>query len=409
MKPDDQHIKSIEEVERIAYLIAGYLRNSLSNQEHDELDEWITASERNQLFFEELTDPAVIRDELRRMGEPDTGAILQRLKGGIKFNSPAKKKTGVNFINYAVAASILLLVGLFYFFNRMEYFKQHLEKPLTNQSILPGGNYAMLTLADGRSINLAVAENGLLDSSSGSDVLKTADGQLSYENPDGRMVAYHILQTSVGGQYSVLLPDGTRVWLNSSSSLKYPVAFTGKERVVELKGEGYFEVTKSIDSKKPEIKKPFIVKVGEHAAIEVLGTRFNVNAYGDEPYIATTLLEGRVKAGDLQGGGLQKELSPGQQAHTGLMGETEVVSGVNTELAVAWKNGEFKFKNATINEIMRQVSRWYGAEIVYEDKVDYHFTATIYRNEPVEKLLGILEATKGVKFRLEGRKIFINR
>jgi ferric-dicitrate binding protein FerR (iron transport regulator) len=202
----------------------------------------------------------------------------------------------------------------------------------------------------------------------------------------------------------VLLPDGSRVWLNAASRLRYPVAFTGVERVVELSGEAYFEVSKAL---KDGQRQPFIVRC-RGLSVEVLGTRFNVQAYADEAGVMTTLLEGRVRLADAERAGNARELLPGQQASLGADGQWWLDSGVDTAAAVAWKNGQFRFINTTIGDAMRQVSRWYGAEVVYEgDTVAYHFNATIYRDEPVEKVLAVLSATKRVQFRVEGRRIYV--
>lgn len=411
MKKEELPHSGMEEADRIAYLIAGFLRQTLKDEEHDELDAWIEASDANQRLFEELTDPAVTEEWLQEMDTINSEKELQRIKKGLLFRptaSPAKQKRRI--LLYWTVAAAVLAAGIFTWYRYMKGNGQTDEPIAMRDSIHPGGNYAVLTLADGRKVNLSEMQNGLIDSSSGSDVLKTGEGQLSYENPEGKMIAYHTLSTPVGGQYKVQLPDGSRVWLNSSSVLRYPVAFTGKERIVELKGEGYFEVNASA---RPStnggagVMVPFIVQLNDHAAVEVKGTVFNINAYAEEPFIATTLVEGKVRAGDLRAGGEYKDLVPGQQAQTGQFGETDVVSGVHTDVVTAWVKGQFKFRDAPIEEIMQQVSRWYGAEVVYEGKVNYHFTATIQRSEPVQKLLDILSDTKRVGFRVEGKRIVV--
>lgn len=404
-----------EKAKRVAGLIAGYLRQTLSEEEHDELDEWMTASDDNQRLFEELTDIKNIEEGMKQMKSIDPEKMLKKIKERIPFNKTGTKKRTQRRWAYGVAASIILIAGTLIVSQMI--FRKYKKEIITKKErgIEPGGNKATLTLSNGKIIDLEDAKKGLIDSSSGSDVLKTAEGQLSYENPEGRMLVYHTLTTPAGGQYSVLLPDGSRVWLNASSSLKYPVAFTGKERVVELEGEGYFEVTHltpTSSQPSPEgegvRKTPFIVKINKNVEVEVTGTKFNINAYSDEKYIATTLLEGKVRVGSPEPGADVRELFPGEQAKAGSDGELEVEKGVNTETIIAWTKGQFKFSNAPIEEIMRQVARWYNAEIIYEGKVDYHFNATtIYRSEPLSKLLEILEATNRVHFKIEGRKIIV--
>lgn len=204
----------------------------------------------------------------------------------------------------------------------------------------------------------------------------------------------HTLTTPVGGQYQVTLPDGTKVWLNASSMLKYPSRFTGNDRTVELSGEGYFEVAKNIS-------KPFKV-VANDVNVEVLGTHFNINAYSDEPSLMTTLLEGSVKVSK---GNDFKMLIPGQQS--AVINDQIRISNVDTSNIVAWKNNEFKFTDAPIETVMRQVKRWYGAEIIYQDKVTHHFNATVDRTESIDKLLHYLEGTGQVHFKLDNKKIIV--
>lgn len=411
------------QADRVAYLVAGYLRQTLSEAEHDELDAWINSSEANQQLFEELTDPDAVAKGLEDYALPDTEAALQRIRHKISF-TPTHQTPHKNWWPIRIAAAILLLTGLFFAYRLMKPSTDTTTPFVFTDSLPAGGNYALLRLANGSTINLSEVSTGLLDSSSGSDVLKTAEGQLSYENPEGTMIAYHELSTPVGGTYSVLLPDGTRVWLNASSWLKYPVAFTGKERVVELKGEGYFEVAHSLSptSSGPDpaltpnpsprggeggMKTPFIVKLDGERMVEVVGTKFNVNAYEKDIY--TSLLEGKVKTGSSAARDALQAIAPGEQAKTDADGAVNIVTNVAMADVVAWTKGQFKFTDAGIATIMQQVQRWYGATIVYEEQVDYHFTATIYRSEPVNKLLELLAATKRVSFRVEGKKIYVRR
>lgn len=402
------------EADRIAYLVAGFLRQTLSETEHDELDAWMTASPANQRLFEELTNPHTIESRIAAFDEPVTEEALARIKeklqiseGSIPIGRQPKRWL------YA-AASVALLAGVFVVYTLMNRTTKPSNEPISENPLQPGGNYALLVLANGDTVNLHDAQNGLIDSSSGSEVMKTAEGQLSYENPEAMMIAYHTLSTPVGGQFSVTLPDGSRVWLNSSSKLRYPVAFTGKERVVELEGEGFFDIKKHLTpSPSPQgergVNTPFVVKLRGGADVEVVGTKFNINTYTDEQTMNTTLIEGRVIVGPRETGADRQTLLPNQQARVGKDGEIEVVKGVDTEEVIAWKNGRFRFRDEKIETIMRQVGRWYGAEIVYEGKVDYHFNATLLRSEPIERLLEVLEETGRVRFRVEGRKIVVSR
>jgi ferric-dicitrate binding protein FerR (iron transport regulator) len=211
-------------------------------------------------------------------------------------------------------------------------------------------------------------------------------------------IKYNILITPKGGQYMVILPDGTKAWLNASSSLKYPLAFNSDDRVVELTGEGYFEVAK-------DQNKHFKVKLKNDAVVEVTGTHFNIMAYDDEINIQTTLIEGSVL---VNSNNKQIKILPGQQAAIQKDGTIELNTRVNTEDVIAWQNGLFKYKDQPIENIMRQVARWYDVDIVYEGKVTDHFNVTgISRNVSVSKLFNLLELTGRVHFSVEDKKIIV--
>jgi len=396
-----------EQASRVAYLVAGYIRHTLTEREHDELDEWIIASDDNQKLFEELTDPENIQVGLNKMKGINVDAARERVKSKIRFTDEVEVKVEKKkrWIPYGVAASVIVLAGLVLFFMLNKKPKTVNEQIVTSQ-IEPGGNHATLTLADGRKINLGEAKNGLIDSTNGNEVLKTTDGQISYENGTVATKKYHVLTTPAGGQYNVVLPDGSRVWLNSSSSLRYPVGFSRNERVVELSGEGYFEVAKekAADITGMELGRRFVVKLKNGSQVEVLGTHFNIMAYDDEKNIQATLIEGSVT---LRSATMGSTMSPGYQSTIVEHGFIETKANADTSMALAWKNGMFQFKDANIEDVMRQVARWYNVEIVYEGKPDQHFNATIYRKEPVEKLLDYLEQTNEVHFKVEGRKIVV--
>jgi ferric-dicitrate binding protein FerR (iron transport regulator) len=278
---------------------------------------------------------------------------------------------------------------------------------------LPGGNKAMLTLNDGSVIVLDSAKNGMLGEQGNAQVLKK-DGMLEYKKGNAQKaigntqlsapVSYNTLSTPRGGQYQLVLPDGSKVWLNAASSIRFPTAFTGNEREVELTGEAYFEITShQLQSGK---KMPFKVLVlsagtdGLNAAIEVLGTHFNVNAYKDEETIRTTLLEGKVKVA-LRGVDKEAMLNPGEQAIMS-MRTIKTVHDIDTEEAVAWKNGLFFFDNVDIQTIMRQLSRWYKVSVVYNGKIpNRRFTGQVSRNANLSQVLKILELSK-IHFTIEG-------
>ncbi|MNQ99320.1 fec operon regulator FecR [compost metagenome] len=255
-------------------------------------------------------------------------------------------------------------------------------------------------MADGKKIALADVENGKVAEQAGLSITKTAEGQLRYEinevkvSAEKAKIQYNTISTPAGGQYQVVLPDGTRVWLNSLSSLRYATGLANLEkRRVELTGEAYFEVSGLSVGK---LKKPFLV-VSRNQELEVLGTHFNVSSYEQqEGLTATTLLEGSVRISRAKT--FDEIISPGEQA---LVGRGITVSKVDTSTAVAWKNGLFKFENANIYTVMNQFSRWYNFDVEYEGKVPGNkFNGEIYRNLSASKALRILSYAK-IKFRVE--------
>lgn len=277
------------------------------------------------------------------------------------------------------------------------------EQPRAEQAAMfdvePGGDKAVLTLADGSQIVLDAASDGMLARQTGVEVVKLPGGQLAYRAVGGTAndLVYNTMSTPRGGQYQLHLPDGSRVWLNASSSLRFPVAFTGKERRVSLQGEGYFEVAPNADM-------PFTVEVND-MEIQVLGTHFNVNAYADEAGTTTTLLEGKVRVRTAKADGL---LRPGQQARLTSSGAVEILSTPNQEEVMAWKNGLFFFEGADLPSIMRQLARWYDLEVYYENGKlpKRRFNGQVYRNLKLSEVLKVLELSD-VHFRLEGRKLIV--
>lgn len=292
------------------------------------------------------------------------------------------------------AASIVIIISvgtLFY----LDYIKKSKAKHAISEvknDISPGGNIATLTLADGRKISLTDAENGQLAEQSGIKISKTADGQLVYsisntENSSPSL-SYNTIETPPGGQYQIALPDGSKVWLNSASSLRYPVRFSGNERRVEISGEAYFEVAHNS-------RMPFRV-INSSQIVEVLGTHFNIMAYPDESSTNTTLLEGSVR---IIKENKSKIISPGQQTRV-KNGDIDVAT-VDVTQVTAWKEGYFMFKNEDIQSIMRQISRWYNLEVKYEGHIpEKVFGGKISRSRNVSEVLEVLESTGSIRFKI---------
>ena len=283
----------------------------------------------------------------------------------------------------------------------------------SNQDIAPGRTAATLTLANGRKILLSAMPSGELANESGVTISKTSDGEILYEikeNSAAKPGQHNLLSTAMGETYQVKLPDGSRVWLNAASSLKYPVSFSSlKDRRVELHGEAYFEVAK-------DKLHPFLVET-DGQEVTVLGTHFNIKAYQQDKNIVTTLAEGSVRVGyqasawSDHGKIVYKDdviLSPGQQSL--LKGETISVSKALLEESLAWKDGNFVFNDANIEKIMQDIARWYNIEVFYEGPFPTGaFSGNISRSKNISQILKALESTKLVHFKIEGRKVYVSK
>jgi len=301
---------------------------------------------------------------------------------------------------YMVAAVIFLAVSItaYYFTTSSD----HVDTPGQQYShILPGTNKATLTLSNGQKISLDDVANGEIAQQAGIRITKSGNGQLVYTAVKGDNaipVAQNTISTPKGGQYQLILPDGTKVYLNAASTLSYPTAFQDKERLVELNGEAYFEVAKNK-------LLPFRVKSGQQT-VEVLGTHFNVNAYADEGAIRTTLLEGAVK---ISAGMITQVIKPGQQAILNKnTADKIVITEVNTDKVIAWKNGVFSFENEDLKSVMRQISRWYNVEVIYTGvSSDEKYYGEISKNSKLGEVFEILELNN-VHFDVEGKTIKVS-
>lgn len=360
-------------------LLAKYEAGTCTEQEKALLESWhlgYAFEEQEKLSFVEQT--------------ADLDSVWNRLQSG------QQTKTTRIWPFMVSAAAILLIAGIGVFFYQ---FKNEEAKAFAAAaaSLQPGKNNAVLTLADGKKIVLDDAANGEIARQSGISIKKSADGTIVYEIADSKDKSsaahtYNTVGTPRGGKYQLNLPDGSRVWLNSASEISFPVVFAANERRVTLKGEAYFEVAKNA-------RQPFHV-VTASQEIAVLGTHFNVNAFGDEPASRTTLLEGSVKVSTDKASGPVKEvtLKPGQQA---VMSNNLSIANVNAEEAVSWKNGMFQFNETELSSIMRQAARWYDVDVVYEGKVPpVRFSGEVSRNVNAATFLDMLKFLD-VKFRIE--------
>lgn len=416
------------ELSRLQYLLKRYVDDNASQDEKSEL---LTMLESENAEDAE----SVIVDEIEITGEPswseerleymvrnvldadktNTGATVIRMK-------PAKR----GWIKYAAAAAIILGIGIFVW-NIKEKEEPSVTKvnplPLKND-VMPGGDKAVLTLADGRKIVLDSVANGIV-AKQGDITIEKDNSKIIYpslregQGVGSKAYAVNNITTPRGGQYQITLSDGTKVWLNAESSITYPTAFTERERErrVSITGEAYFEVAK-------DKTKPFKVLVEKNYAgpgvgsknlegsnnleIEVLGTHFNINSYKEEPTINTTLIEGSVKLTSKKNVHTSLTLKPGQQGQmNAATNDLSLAAHPDVDKVMAWRNGLFNFNNVSLKEAMTQIQRWYDVEVVYEKEIpNITFGGMIGRDLNLSQVLKVLK-TAGVKFRIEDKKVIV--
>lgn len=414
-------MKPLSSNERYQELAEKWLNNTISPQESEEFLQWYNSGQENDIYIPK--DYADSDQDLKK-----------RIFAEINHNiSEPVLSPSYRIQSWFAAAAVIIAVfaaGL-YFSSETKETKQYVadkvisgpkmtsplrrvspvsevedQKSVMVNDIEAGENKAILTLGDGSKIILDDAKNGILANQGGNSVLKAAEGEVIYSflseikdplaEDENAPVIYNTIETPKGGKFQIKLPDGSKVWLNAASSLRFPTVFNGSKRLVELIGEAYFEVS-------PDKSKIFEVNT-RNQVVQVLGTHFNINAYLDEPTVNTTLLEGSVRVSDLRTN-ISQLLKPGEQSQ--LSEQMEVINLKNTNEAVAWKEGYFQFDEADIKTVMRQIERWYDVSVVYEgDLPNYRFGGEIERNLSLLQVLKVLEKTK-VHFRLEGREVIV--
>lgn len=376
---------------RLAYLLKAYFDKTATDAEVNEFMEIAARSEHDDTLKNLLTELWEQHSSQRKpfsenQGQAMLTAILQKGK--------------VRKLRWLSAAAVIIVFIGGYLFIRYNNQSQTIVQA-TKQSvpapIVPGGNKAILTLADGSHIELDSTRHGALGKQGNAYVVNLQSSVLTYDagTDHTAKAIYNTLETPKGGQYKLVLADGTKVWLNASSSIRFPVAFNGDTRDVAITGEAYFEVAK-------DKTKPFTV-TAKDAAVKVLGTHFNIMAYDDEKSMITTLVEGSVSVSK---GPLQSMLKPGRQIK--VKDEGVLRSGIaDMEEVLAWKNGWFQFNSWDIQRIMRQIARWYDVEVVYEGKIPTgHYTGAVSRSNDINEALHVMQAD-GVGFRIEGHKITV--
>lgn len=367
---------------RIKELFNKHINKTISEEEFKELFEYLEQPEHKDDILNLMKQHELHVDD-NELPDVDWDSMYRNI---VQEELSATKRKRAWF--YYVAASLLVIVG-FYFVLGSNKDKSSVRTLVQVNDVPPGSSKALLTLADGSEISLSKNREGLLASQGTVKITKRTDGLVEYSSTDNSQInKFNTLTTPNGGTYSLELPDGTMVWLNAASSIKYPVSFGKKERRVEVSGEVYFEVAK-------DKTRPFYVKTGS-AEIQVLGTHFNVMTYPDKFRSELTLLEGSVR---FIKGKQQEMLSPGEQFQ--FVENADAIKRVqaNIEEVMAWRNNLFVFNNTGIAEIMKDVARWYNVKIQYEGEIpDVSFTGIIPRNTNVSKVLNALTLTNDVVF-----------
>ncbi|WP_461791542.1 FecR family protein [Pedobacter sp.] len=396
---------------RILYLISGYNAGRLNYAEQSELNAWASSSPKNRDAFIQLTDGQAIAEQIAGWRIDDT----ERSLSSVRYLINVRRRKRNNIILWAaIFLSALLSYGIYWLLLTADLHRAGKTDDVFDiaRNVRPGTDRATLTLAGGKVVDLGGTETGTVAVEQGVKISKSASGQLVYQkaihgsndsDEQGRQVSsYNTISTPKGGQFQVHLPDGSKVWLNAASTLRYQANMSlSQPRVVELSGEAYFEVAKIFSAQQSGAGKqrlPFIVRSASQQ-IQVLGTHFNVSSYADERNVVTTLLEGSIKVSALRGDRPSALLRPGQQTLIGKNG-LEVIPA-DTELAVAWKNGEIRFRNAPLHEILKQAARWYNIEIIYRGALpSERLSGGIRRSDKLDVLLRIL-ALQGLKFEIE--------
>lgn len=391
-------IHQFEEKYVIAELITKQLQHSITDEEAIVLKAWLDASASNKALYEEFSTASSLSEELAILSQFNPSEDLDKLKNAMINTLPQKRRAtslNIKFWSSIAAIFIAIFTSIIYFFPQ----KIKISKDVIalNNQILPGCDKATLKLADGTIIVLDDSLDGF-QANQKNVKLRIRDGEILYQSTSNtEEVIFNTVVTPRGGQFKLVLSDGTKVWLNAASSIKYPTVFVGNERLIELTGEAYFEVSHNTS-------KPFKVLLQGIGQVDAIGTAFNINAYPEEGVIKTSLIQGKVK---VNMGGNTNYLQPGQQSLLNKAGHFIIKDNLDMDEVVAWKNGLFIFKQSNVQDIMRQMARWYAIDVVYNGKISQEtFSGIVNRNSNLSEVLKIMEVG-GVRFKIEDKIIYV--
>jgi transmembrane sensor len=386
-------------------LLDKYLNRTINDPEKRELAQMLEQPDY-QIQLAAFIDENFQKDNLiESVPEPQTETIYQNILAVTQQPAIVTKVVPINkpysILRWAIAAAIIIVIGTIAYFSftpntNSEKLAQLPQSQRFRNDISPAKGGIILTRADGTTTILDTMTNGSVMIQGTSKAIK-GNGTISYTQGKSAEVVYNSVATQKGNTFHLQLADGTEVWLDAVSSIHFPTSFPGKERVVEVTGQAYFEVAKNPNQ-------PFRVKSGNQE-IEVLGTHFNINSFNAQQ-VETTLLEGSVKVSS--GGQSQTViLKPGEQSTSGNNGTIQTKADPDMDEIMAWKNGRFHFNGNSMEEIMAQLSRWYDIDVEYKDRINEIFVADLQRDIPVSRLLELLEMTKQVTFSIDGKKVTV--
>lgn len=401
MIQDDSHFE-------IAALISKFLKGELTAEERKRLDAWVAADEDHQRIWQRLTDASYLEEARNTWRSEDLERAWASLERAA-FRKPGNAGWRRGLRHAAIWLPFILMAGgagwWWWQGQTMHSPAVISQAQRVGHDIVPRGKVARLQMGDGRTVNLDGSGQDSLQEQDGTLVYKRGS-RLSYQPSQGsrneKEDVYNTIITPRGGEYQVTLADGTNVWLNAASSLRFPVSFNQTERLVYLSGEAYFEVAE-------DARHPFKV-VANGIQVSVLGTRFNIDAYGGGRNDRIVLAQGSVRVEGQTAGSVNTRsvlLAPGQQAIWKAQSDSLWVKPVNVEAAIAWKNGLFLFDSESLGSIMRKLSLWYDIQVKYDAGVDrqFHFTGRIQKYDNIGGILHLLELTGKVKFRMTGRQL----
>lgn len=388
----------LKDTYQIAEILSKYFTGSLTEVEQVALDNWLNASEKNKALFNQFSRKGFFEEKYLAEAAIDTKAAMLEFMER-KQDVGSQKYFFMRNIKYVAAAALFIIGGLvFYLSQKSADVPEDLN--VVKEDIAPGSKNAILTLANGKKVYLNHTITGNINDQN-ITIIKATDSSIKYQSSDQlQSLTYNELETPDKSEYMITLADGTVVWLNAGSKIRYPVKFVKNERRIELSGEAYFEVSK-------DKTKPFIIDIGSNS-VQVLGTSFNVKAYKHDHDIHTTLVEGSVR---MMTPAQSMDLKPNEQGIINLKTQQIIKIPVDVSLYTSWKNGRFVFDNQPLSEIMSAISRWYGVDVIFENQGarNVTFTGTLKRYDSLNKIIDMLEMSEQVTFKKEGSTIYIRK